>query len=846
MGQQQEVEPTHVVGQQGRRGVLPTIGNKPPPVNGKNFIVPPKNEEGKFPCPHCPKTYLHAKHLKRHMLRHTGDRPYTCKLCKDTFSRSDILKRHFQKCSIRRGVPADTDHLEGSRAHQQRNNRLSGSQQMATNSTLAQDQRNYLAAANRSPFDPNANNNQLLNSLPGYLSQQQGQQSYSPDLTNSLSNRSSRANSIMRPSMQENGSYEQQTQNNFAASSMAGLQPSMPGYAMPPGSASYGYGAAVTTADSNPSYKTMAAEAVNGLYNDQSTMINMNQQQNAAWGLQNGVQNVAQNGGSGYAHSAVGHGIKAEVQLSGEGQDQIYLYANPYSSDGNQIFDGWNLGHDQSSEAKIAALVSFCLPDGSTHTPNDMQIRNKLQSVLTVDNINRFMRLFMNFQAHWPFLHVPTFSILDANPGLVLVMVTIGAIYSDYFEVEQERWLMEVCKAASYRSFPQHPEGSIDFAAFNIDEIQSLMILQIMLIWHGNKRQRHDGRSEFPNLVAVARHSGLLFPIPADQQDSSILHQPQPAVNSIPWDWNLWVAQEKRVRAMFFIYLMDCALAMFFNRPPDFDSSEIRLPLPADDAAWEAKDEISWKNAMGATGRDMQEVANTSGSRRHQQPEFHRCMELLLGSQSDFTPRSTNVYSKFILIHALHARIWNLQHQPHTITAIHGSAPGTPNAPGYDWMMPGSSGVFMSNPNSGQSTPVEAQMLQYQPAYQQQGILLMSAVEKWKRSWDLDLGLQYPTSDVHRIGFCRDGVHFHLLAKQLLVKPSAEFPDSDQRMSFVMESLKRIRAYHRSEDNRRGRETGSVADIDNNYAVSELTLRMPLLFRDLGMGDEQNTCGMVP
>lgn len=37
------------------------------------------------------------------MLRHTGDRPYMCVLCRDTFSRSDILKRHFQKCSIRRG-----------------------------------------------------------------------------------------------------------------------------------------------------------------------------------------------------------------------------------------------------------------------------------------------------------------------------------------------------------------------------------------------------------------------------------------------------------------------------------------------------------------------------------------------------------------------------------------------------------------------------------------------------------------------------------------------------------------------------------------------------------------------
>jgi hypothetical protein len=64
---QREQEPTHVVGQQGRRGILPSAAGRPTP-NGK-MAIPPKNEEGKFPCPHCTKTYLHAKHLKRHMLR---------------------------------------------------------------------------------------------------------------------------------------------------------------------------------------------------------------------------------------------------------------------------------------------------------------------------------------------------------------------------------------------------------------------------------------------------------------------------------------------------------------------------------------------------------------------------------------------------------------------------------------------------------------------------------------------------------------------------------------------------------------------------------------------------------
>ena len=67
-------QPTHVVGSQGRRGILPSAPGRPAvPATGpgasKSTLIPAKDADGKFPCPHCTKTYLHAKHLKRHLLR---------------------------------------------------------------------------------------------------------------------------------------------------------------------------------------------------------------------------------------------------------------------------------------------------------------------------------------------------------------------------------------------------------------------------------------------------------------------------------------------------------------------------------------------------------------------------------------------------------------------------------------------------------------------------------------------------------------------------------------------------------------------------------------------------------
>lgn len=65
---------THVVGSQGRRGILPSAEGRPKADPGsaivsKGSLALARTADGKFSCQYCHKHYLHAKHLKRHMLR---------------------------------------------------------------------------------------------------------------------------------------------------------------------------------------------------------------------------------------------------------------------------------------------------------------------------------------------------------------------------------------------------------------------------------------------------------------------------------------------------------------------------------------------------------------------------------------------------------------------------------------------------------------------------------------------------------------------------------------------------------------------------------------------------------
>ena len=60
-----------------------------------------------------------------------------CVLCRDTFSRSDILKRHFQKCSIRRGNPTGASHLSHPNAHVKKNAQAQKAAGMGTDGDLS-------------------------------------------------------------------------------------------------------------------------------------------------------------------------------------------------------------------------------------------------------------------------------------------------------------------------------------------------------------------------------------------------------------------------------------------------------------------------------------------------------------------------------------------------------------------------------------------------------------------------------------------------------------------------------------------------------------------------------------
>lgn len=726
----------------------------------------------------------------------TGDRPYMCVLCRDTFSRSDILKRHFQKCSIRRGNPTGASHLSHPQAHVKKHqaaqqkaqenemNQMNGMSQMQGDGSIG-------------PFGM-----VQMNDGMGNLANDQNQLSRS----SSMSRMDDQQNRDRR-SMTGGGSvYGNDVQNSMASN----INPQLANYSMPQGQ--------------------------NGM--PMFGGANQNQQMPTEWPLFPGAQDS-------YVNS-----FPPPNQL-GQAQQPVAMKPEPSNGDTERtspsdqtdrslFFSNWDSPsttvHDPYQHLSTQILHFLCPPGTSTQTAS-------LNAYLSPANTKDFLEKYTHFHVHFSFLHIPTFRIMDAYTGLLASMCCIGACYSDRLSPDQVRDMTNFLKVALERDTDLVSGGinadSKSAAAIDkvqLEKLQAITLLIILLTWNGTPAQREDGGRLFPHVAEAARQLGLVR-VSSNPYLRSVLHQPDFSLQNVrpeyDFDWVTWVEQERRIRLMHMIYLTDVAWGLYFNATPQFDSLELHLPLPADDAAWEAHTPTECAEALHLYGSDAAKIRNPDGSQRSKQPELDLALRALFHESYQIHPGSTNLYGKFILIHGLLAQI-RRAHDEGNLASFNGfSTPLSHN----DWVFkPGSeppSAAGSAN-NSGRATPVSGLGQGISPqAYK--GIC--TALDKFKSNWDMDMAIQFPPSvqNHRRYGFSRDGIHYFWLAKYIVknTRPDDLHLPGDHRFMQVIQLIKSVKAWVMSDGAQRGEELGSMGQIDNDFGSHDLTLNMPSLFKPL-------------
>ena len=631
------------------------------------------------------------------------------------------------------------------------------------------------------------------------------------------------------PGGSNRASFDQNYSGGIASTMPSGMNPSL-AYSMSNGQNGHSYG--------QQGYDF--ASHGNGNAN------NMQQQSAAGQHGLNFAQLYQSNIPTGYAPQYQPSVESAPVSIKSEPAPSFStVYPSTTTAPPQSNTKNWNLQPITLDEIS-SKITNFCFADGN-HPVGSRG--NEIRRLLYADFLSHFLENFDNFQVHFPVIHFPTFRRADAYEGLLLAMICVGAVYSNRISPAQVRELMEFTKEVIERKSrvlaiisQQHSgveSGTIGSSSADSEEITALFMMHVLSTWNGTPVQREKARQQFPLIVELARKIGLTTP--STGTPFSVLHQPN-AVENLTlanFDWNSWVEQEKRSRLLYAIYLTDAAMVIYFNASPLFDDLEIRLPLPADDAAFEARNAHECAEALGLHGPAAAEQRNPSGTRRTKQPEMHSALRALRHQAYNLQTGSTNLYSKFILVHALHVQLFTVQKQmsvengqilSHNL-AFSASGASTPIAQ-HDWIgratLDGTGSGTQSANTSGRATPVgeSSQMLK----------ATIQALEKWKQSWDEDMRIQYPPSSPQqpRLGFCRDAVHFYWLATFFL-KGRGIDPQMapDQRFSYVMQLLHGVKKWVAQDSAQRGELLGSASEIDTSYGVTNLTLDMSQLFKPI-------------
>lgn len=725
-----------------------------------------------------------------------------CVLCRDTFSRSDILKRHFQKCSIRRGNPTGASHLSHPHAHVKKAQQAAAkAAQLGHDGDMMNGMNNVTGNPHMVPFGliPAAEQINHMND--------QNQLSRQSSMNRLEDTNGEERRNVPAPVMTASSQQQQQYNGNVPTSMSTNINPQLANYNM--------------------------SQNQNGvpMFNGGS---NHNQQSGLDWQTM-----FTQQGGAQHTYPVPTStfpnrqqtAIKTEPSLDHSRHD-----GQPPSNPANGRFGGSTGGrpvHGTIYQQLSNLIIHFFYPPGvvSNHH-NDMSL------YFSPENVQHFLSQYAHFHRHFAILHMPTFDVGKSFTGLLACMCCIGACYSDRLSPSHVRIITDFLKSALDRDprvlallNDNTQIGAARCDAESLEELQALVLLQLLLIWNGTPQQRQSARQVYSRVVLLARKSDLLR-VSQGQSLFSAVHQPgfNPSTyHPSEFDWISWIEQEKRNRLMFLIFATDTALGLYFNVAPQFDVMSLEIPLPCDDAAWDgASDARSCAETLGLYGPEPAQVRNVDGTRRAKQPEIHLALNALLHSSYRIQTGTTNLTGKFLLVHGILALIRRAQVEGSS-ALNYGQAPSFASS---DWIVntgQDNGSVPSSANNSGRNTPADGSMSP------QALKALRTALDKFKQNWDFDIVNQYPPSsrNPRRQGFSKDAIPFYWLANYLLKNTRLGDLEmaSEQRFSQVIHLLKFVNNYVRSDGAYRGEELGSVDAIDKDYGATDWTLDMAKLFR---------------
>ncbi|KAK8111430.1 C2H2 transcription factor [Apiospora kogelbergensis] len=274
----------------------------------------------------------------------------------------------------------------------------------------------------------------------------------------------------------------------------------------------------------------------------------------------------------------------------------------------------------QAFEMDQSPMLKSRLEEFSSILPNDFVFPSR-------HTLTRFLEGYVSgFHDHLPILHLPTISVVDLSPELLLAILAVGAQYR--FENHRGNALWYAAKAvameqirrrhshevhgllptpAAYSPHSTRPSPSHGFRhSFSsvqqerpmtqethrepyspntpqsrMETIQALLLLFAVGLW-GAKAILHEALSLQSLLALLVREEGFM----ADSTQTA--------------DWEAWIRIEGANRTKLIVYCFFNLCSIAYNMPPLLLTSELNVFLPHSSKLWRAETAWQWQEARHA------------------------------------------------------------------------------------------------------------------------------------------------------------------------------------------------------------------------------------------------------
>ncbi|CAK9786262.1 hypothetical protein CC85DRAFT_308173 [Cutaneotrichosporon oleaginosum] len=256
-------------------------------------------------------------------------------------------------------------------------------------------------------------------------------------------------------------------------------------------------------------------------------------------------------------------------------------------------------------------------------------------------------RTYYSVLNHFPFVHDPTFQLIDTAACLAFAICTVGGIRLSKANKSTSNLLIGESPAASAPSplsaggvwegvgadfkvaadaedpedqrrvleweagqIVRHEKTNMLVKSFSLAQgvlmtDYNVALLQALILYHApyflsnNEKERRHANLFLGTIVNITRQIGFFQTGMEHTDPNSHLPPPDSAPADLDRVWRRWIQLESRRRTAYLVYHLDTVSALESSIPPIITPSELAsIPLPSPNTLWQAETAQAWAKAV--------------------------------------------------------------------------------------------------------------------------------------------------------------------------------------------------------------------------------------------------------